>query len=61
KQGLLYNNFEQAKPLYLDEGVLDKNSTENEEFNDIMEFVYLGRKAEINEKLNKRHLYSITV
>ncbi|MDT8624140.1 hypothetical protein RRW91_13750 [Klebsiella grimontii] len=61
KQGLLYNNFEQAKPLYLDEGVLDNNSAENEEFNDIMEFVYLGRKSEINEKLNKRHLYSITV
>ncbi|MBL5860052.1 hypothetical protein JBO49_05410 [Serratia fonticola] len=61
KQGLLYNNFEQAKQLYLDEGVLDNNNPENEEFNDIMEFVYLGRKVEINEKLNNRHLYSIIV
>ncbi|MGC1034176.1 hypothetical protein [Pantoea agglomerans] len=54
--GLLYNSFEQAKQFYLDKGVLDNNSTENEEFNDIMEFVYLGRKAEINEKLSKRNL-----
>ncbi|CNH62801.1 hypothetical protein [Yersinia kristensenii] len=61
KQGLLYNNFEQAKQLYLDEGVLDNNNPENEEFNDLMEFVYLGRKVEINERLNNRHLYSITV
>ncbi|QIA51083.1 hypothetical protein GW574_01495 [Pantoea agglomerans] len=56
REGLLYNSFEQAKALYLDEGVLDNNSIENKEFNDIMEFVYLGRKAEINEKLSKRHL-----
>lgn len=60
RQGLLYNNFEQAKPLYLDKGILDKSSTENEEFNDIMEFVYLGRKDEVNENLNNKHLYSIT-
>lgn len=61
KQGLLYNSFEQAKQLYLDEGVLDNNNPENKEFNDIMEFVYLGRKMERNEKLNERNLYSIIV
>ncbi|MEQ9900806.1 hypothetical protein ABRP59_14355 [Pectobacterium punjabense] len=61
RQGLLYNSFEQAKQLYLDEGVLDNNNPENQEFNNIMEFVYLGRKVEINEKLNERHLYSIIV
>lgn len=61
KQGLLYNSFEQAKQLYLNKGILDDNNPENKEFNDIMEFVYLGRKVEINEKLNERHLYSIIV
>ncbi|HBR3474799.1 TPA: hypothetical protein L9S51_005280, partial [Klebsiella pneumoniae] len=50
KQGLLYNSFEQAKQLYLNKGILDDNNPENKEFNDIMEFVYLGRKVEINEK-----------
>jgi hypothetical protein len=29
QQGLLYNNFEQAKQLYLDVGVLDQDSSEN--------------------------------
>lgn len=61
RQGLLYNNFEQAKQLYLDKGLLDNDKPENEEFNDIMEFVYLGRKVEKNEKLKTRHLYTITV
>lgn len=61
RQGLLYNNFEQAKQLYLDAGILDNGKPENEEFNDIMEFVYLGRKIEKNEKLKNRHSYSITV
>lgn len=53
QQGVLYNNFEQAKQLYLDKGILDENKLENSHFNDIMEFVYLGRKAEGNEKLKK--------
>lgn len=61
QQGLLYNNFEQAKQLYLDKGILDNDKAENEEFNDIMEFVYLGRKVEQNEKLKNQHLYSVTV
>jgi hypothetical protein len=60
QQGLLYNNFEQAKQLYLDVGVLDQDSSENTEFNDIMEFVYLGRKVEENDKLKNKHLYNVT-
>jgi len=60
-QGLLYNNFEQAKQLYLDEGVLSNDSQEHRDFNDIMEFVYLGRKVEENEKLKDKHLYNVTV
>lgn len=61
QQGLLYNNFEQAKQLYLEKGILDNSKPENKEFNDIMEFVYLGRKVEENDKLKNRHLYNITV
>lgn len=61
QQGLLYNNFEQAKQLYLEKGVLDDNKPENRNFNDIMEFVYLGRKSEENEKLKNQHLYNVTV
>ncbi|WP_050567166.1 hypothetical protein [Vibrio owensii] len=59
RQGLLYNNFEQAKPLYLEKGILDEDIPENREFNDIMEFVYLGRKVEDNENLKNQHLYTI--
>ncbi|HBC3855481.1 TPA: hypothetical protein KD866_000840 [Vibrio parahaemolyticus] len=59
QQGLLYNNFEQAKPLYLEKGILDEVEPEHQEFNDIMEFVYLGRKVENNENLKNQHLYNI--
>lgn len=61
QQGLLYNNFEQAKQLYLEKGILDNDTEANRDFNDIMEFVYLGRKAEDNEKLKSQHLYNTTV
>ncbi|HDT5932493.1 TPA: hypothetical protein QHC26_002332 [Enterobacter kobei] len=61
KQGLLYNNFEQAKQLYLEEGILTNDNVENDEFNDIMEFVYLGRKTENNEKLKNLHLYNSSI
>lgn len=44
KDGLLYNNFEQAKPLYLSNGILGGSSDEIKDFNSIMEFLYLGRK-----------------
>lgn len=61
QQGLLYNNFEQAKQLYLEKGILDNDKPENRHFNDIMEFVYLGRTTEENEKLKNQHLYNVTV
>ncbi|SER86218.1 hypothetical protein SAMN04244573_04473 [Azotobacter beijerinckii] len=59
ERGLLYNSFEQAKTLYLEKGILPADSQEYRDFNDIMEFVYLGRKAEHNEKLDSQHLYTI--
>lgn len=50
KDGLLYNNFEQAKPLYLSNGILGGSSDEIKHFNSIMEFLYLGRKEVGNNK-----------
>lgn len=58
QQGLLYNNFEQAKQLYLDQGILSGDTEEYKYFNDIMAFVYLGRKIEENEKLQNQKLYN---
>lgn len=60
KNGLLYNNFEQAKQLYLDKGTLAGNEYEILEFNSIMEFVYLGRKMEENSNLENLDSYIVT-
>ncbi|CDG89333.1 hypothetical protein [Xenorhabdus bovienii] len=58
-KGLLYNNFEQAKQLYLNEGVLEGNDDDILEFNSIMEFVYLGRKVEENPSLENIDSYIV--
>ena len=60
KNGLLYNNFEQAKQLYIYKGTLAGNEDEILEFNSIMEFVYLGRKMEENSKLENLESYIVT-
>ncbi len=59
RNGLLYNNFEQAKELYLDKGILDGDAEEIREFNSIMEFLYLGRKEEENPNLDKVGSYTV--
>lgn len=59
RNGLLYNNFEQAKPLYLSNGILDGSSDEIKDFNSIMEFLYMGRKEEENQNLDKIGSYTI--
>jgi len=58
RNGLLYNNFEQAKQLYLNNGILDGSADEIKDFNSIMEFLYLGRKEE-NQNLDKIDSYTI--
>jgi hypothetical protein len=58
RNGLLYNNFEQAKQLYLDKGILDGNTEEIREFNSIMEFLYLGRREE-NPNLDNIDSYTV--
>jgi hypothetical protein len=57
QHGKLYDSFEQAKQLYLDKGIIEGNTEEINEFNSIMEFIYLGRKLFENEKLKNQHLY----
>lgn len=59
RNGLLYNNFEQAKQLYLDKGILDGDTEEIREFNSIMEFLYLGRKEEANPNLDNIDSYTV--
>lgn len=46
KNGLLYNDFESAIIYYQKNGIVEGISTEVKEFNSIMEFLYLGRKAQ---------------
>lgn len=57
KNGLLYNNFEQAKTLYLDKGILEGDKGEILEFNSIMAFMYLGRKQEENSNVDNLDSY----
>ena len=42
--GLLYPDFETSKKYYLAKGILKGNEPEVVDFNDLMEFIYLGRK-----------------
>ena len=44
-KGHLYIDFESALPYYKQYGIIDEDSEEIKEFNDIMDFLYLGRKA----------------
>ncbi|WP_305153777.1 hypothetical protein [uncultured Clostridium sp.] len=50
--GLMYSDFESALPYYKENGILISDSLEIQEFNDIMEFLYLGRKEKL-EKVSK--------
>lgn len=49
KNGLLYSSFESALPYYKEKGILMGDDFEAEEFNDIMDFLYLGRKEELDK------------
>lgn len=41
----IYLDFESARPYYEKYGVLDDSKNEYKEFNDIMSFLYMGRKS----------------
>lgn len=47
ENGVLYSDFESALPFYLAKGVLSGSKPEIVEFNDIMNFLYLGRKEDV--------------
>lgn len=59
KKGRLYDDFESAVALYKDEGHVKGESDEISDFNNLMEFVYLGRKARLNERLQEKDSYII--
>lgn len=59
KEGIAYETYEQAKSLYLKEGFIDEETDEIKEFNSIMKFIYLGRNAENNERLDNIDRYMI--
>jgi len=59
EKGRLYDDFESAIDLYKDKGVIEGETDETSEFNDLMGFVYLGRKARTNEKLSERDSYIV--
>lgn len=48
-RGVLYSDFESALPYYKSKGILIGDDLETKEFNDIMNFLYLGRKEKIKE------------
>lgn len=56
-KGRLYDDFESAIGLYKEKGIILDDSNEITEFNNLMEFVYLGRKEKFNERLKHKDSY----
>lgn len=57
--GALYLDFESALPYYEKNGILTGNDPETTEFNDIMNFFYMGRKEKNKEISNESNPYVI--
>lgn len=58
-KGIPYKTYEEAKTLFLKEGLIDETNDEIKEFNSIMKFIYLGINEENNEKLDSIASYTI--
>ena len=58
-RGVLYSDFESALPHYKSKGMLIGDDLETMEFNDIMNFLYMGRKEKIREISNESNPYVI--
>lgn len=58
-KGVLYSDFESALPYYKDNGILTEGTLETTEFNDIMNFLYLGRKEKLMEVSHESTPYVI--
>lgn len=57
--GPLYSDFESALPYYKENGILTCDDSESEEFNDIMNFLYLGRKEKLQEISSESNPYIV--
>ncbi len=57
-RGLLYDSFETAISLYKERGTVQGVSEDVLKFNSLMEFIYLGRREEYNEKMKDINYYN---
>ncbi len=55
----LYYDFESAVDLYKEKGMVAGEEAEISEFNSLMAFVYIGRKARLNERLQYKDAYIV--
>lgn len=58
-KGHLYSDFESALPYYKANGILNNDNLETKEFNDIMDFLYLGRKEKLQKISIDRNPYIV--
>lgn len=56
-KGHLYIDFESALPYYKQYGIIDEDSEEIKEFNDIMFFLYLGRRTKLDNFIKLKEPY----
>ena len=59
KRKIMQSYFESALPYYKSRGILIGDDLETTEFNDIMNFLYMGRKEKIREISNENNPYVI--
>ena len=57
--GRLYSDFESALPYYKSRGIITHDDSEGKEFNDIMDFLYLGRKEKLQEISGESNPYIV--
>ena len=58
-KGHLYIDFEGALPCYKQYGIIDEDSEEIKEFNDIMDFLYLGRRKKLDDFTKLKEPYVV--
>ena len=56
-KGHLYIDFESALPYYKQYGIIDEDSEEIKEFNDIIDFLYLGRRTKLDNFIKLKEPY----
>ena len=58
-KGRLYIDFESALPYYKQYRIIDDDNEEIKEFSDIMDFLYLGRKANVDNFIKLKEPYVV--